>query len=121
MAELGVEGRSLLLLSTLPVLSEGAEGLWTSPFPGLAFVFPVVKWGLDRVNPRSPVALICGLDSSSLLPSSYILPLFFAASQLHSPPVGPALPFSVSHFQRFLTEPGSSSLSPFRETTCPGA
>lgn len=44
----GVEGRSLLLLSTLLVLSEDAEGLWASSFPW-ASVFPAVKRGLDRI------------------------------------------------------------------------
>lgn len=79
------------------------------PFPVWAQVFPVVKWGLDRISSRSHVALICG-SGSQVFAQLIFFALLLAAFPGSTPPVGPPPHFSVSHLQRFHIEPGFQPL-----------
>lgn len=122
MAESGVEGRSLLPLSTLLVLSEDAEALWASSFPCLGLCFPCCKMGGGIGQDSCHVAVICGSGSRvSCFPIHILRPFPCCLPQLPPTPKGLLLLLASPLFRDFIQSLDSSRLSPSCQATCPGA
>lgn len=78
----GVEDRSLLPLSTLLVLREGAEGLRTSPLPCLGPGFSSCITGVGQDKLKVPRSFdLWSWKPGLLMPSSYSLPFFLLLPQ----------------------------------------